>query len=73
MTNQKNDGIFIAVAIGALVATAVFFAAYSIKTSNDMDRSAASTGSSTDSKAPNTLQDKATDKPRSTTGSDAPR
>jgi hypothetical protein len=73
MTTQRNDGIFIAVAIGALVATAIFFSAYSFKTSDDTTRSAASTGSSTGPKAPNTLQDKATDKPRSTTGSDVPR
>ena len=73
MTNQKNDSIFIAVAIGAFVAVAIFFSAYSFKTSDDMDRSAASTGSSTDPRAPNTLQDKATDKPRSTTGSEVPR
>ena len=73
MTNQRNDGIFIAVAIGAFVAVAIFFSAYSFKISEDMDRSVASTGSSTDPKAPNTLQDKATDKPRSTTGSDVPR
>jgi len=45
MTNQKNDSIFIAVAIGAFVAVAIFFSAYSFKTSDDMDRSAASTGS----------------------------
>ena len=73
MTNQRNDGIFIAVAIGALVATAIFFSAYSFKTSDDMDRSAASAGSSTAPKAPNTLQDKATDKPRSTTRTDVAR
>jgi hypothetical protein len=55
-------------AVGVLVMVTIFFIGYSYKTSEDMDRSAVSTGSSTSVVSPN---DKAMDKP-ATTGSNVP-
>ncbi len=63
MTNRRNDRTMIYVAMGALITMALLFAGYSYNTSATMDRSAASAGSSTASKAANTLQDKAADRP----------
>lgn len=73
MTNRNNDRTLIYVAVAALIAIAVLFVGYSYTISDTMDRSAASVGSSTDPGAPNTLQDKANDKPAGapTTGSDS--
>jgi hypothetical protein len=44
--------------IGALLVAALVFVGYSVVTSKRMDNEAASVGSSTDPKAPNTLQDR---------------
>ena len=73
MTFKRNDRTLVYVAVAALVAIAVLFAGYSYTTSEKMDRSATSAGSSTDPRAPNTLPDTATDKPAGaqTTGSDS--
>ena len=67
-TNRRNDRPLTAIAVGVLVTVALFFIGYSYKTSDNMDRSAVNTGSSTSEVSPN---DKAMDKP-ATTGSNVP-
>ena len=63
MTNRNNDRSLIYIAVASLIAIAVLFVGYSYTTSNNMDRSAATAGSATNSQSPNTVQDKAGDKP----------
>jgi hypothetical protein len=65
MSDRRRDRPLIAMAVGVLVTITIFFIGYSYKTSDNMDRSAVSTGSSTSS------SDKAMDKP-ATTGSNVP-
>jgi len=62
MTNRGNDRTLIYLGVAGLVFVAALFGIYSFKTSDTMDKSAASAGSSTSGPA-NTLQDKAGDKP----------
>ena len=62
-TNRRNDRPLTAIAVGVLVTVALFFIGYSYKTSDNMDRSAVNTGSSTSEVSPN---DKAMDKPATT-------
>ncbi len=69
-STPRQNRPFILAAIAALVLAAATFAVFSYSTSNQMDRSAASTGSSTDPKAPNILQDQVNkQQPPATTGS----
>ena len=68
MSDRRRDRPLIAMAVGVLVTVTVFFIGYSYKNSDNIDRSAASTGSSTSEVGPN---DKAMDKP-ATTGSNVP-
>jgi hypothetical protein len=65
MSDRRRDRPLIAMAVGVLVTISIFFIGYSYKTSDNMDRSAVSTESSTSS------SDKAMDKP-ATTGSNVP-
>ena len=75
MTDRTKDRSLIAILVGVLVTATLFFIGYSYKTSDKMDRSAVSAGSSTSPASPNTLQDKANDKPggTQTTGTNVPR
>ena len=68
MSDRRRDRSLIAMAVGVLVTVTVFFIGYSYKTSDNMDRSAVSTGRSTSKISPN---DKAMEKP-ATTGSNVP-
>ena len=70
MSDRKRDRPLIAIAVGVLVTVTVFFIGYSYKTSDNMGRSAVSTGSSTSQVSPND-NNKAMDKP-ATTGSSVP-
>ena len=68
MSDRRRDRPLIAMAVGVLVTVTIFFIGYSYKTSDNMDRSAVRTGSSTSEDSPG---DKAMDKP-ATTGSNVP-
>ena len=70
MSDRRRDRPLIAIAVGVLVTVTVFFIGYSYKTSDNMDRSAVSSGSSTSQVSPND-NNKAMDRP-ATTGSNAP-
>ena len=69
MSDRRRDRPLIAMAVGALVTVTVFFIGYSYKTSDNMDRSALNTGSSTSEASPN---DKAMDKPAPIGSSNVP-
>ena len=59
-STPRQNRPFVLAAIAVLVLAAATFAVFSYSTSNQMDRSAASTGSSTDPKAPNTFKIRST-------------
>jgi len=70
-TPRKNRP-FVLAAVAALAALAVVFVIYSSSTSEQMDRSAATAGSSTSRQAPNTPPDLANKaQPPATTGSES--
>ena len=70
MSDRRRDRPLIAIAVGVVVTVTIFFIGYSYKTSDNMDRSAVSTGGSTSQISPND-NNKAMDKP-ATTGSSVP-
>ena len=67
-STPRNNRPFVLAAVAALTILASVFVVYSYAISDRMDRSAASSGSSTHRKAPNTLQDQGSSRQPSTTG-----